>query len=76
MNVTQRVGPQGQITIPESLLDELGINPGDEVTFWRHDDYLALRPVHERPPLIGRFKGLGLVEAFDEERRRDRSHEP
>jgi AbrB family looped-hinge helix DNA binding protein len=28
-------GGKGQVVIPKELRDELGIEPGDEVSFWR-----------------------------------------
>ena len=36
-------GPKGQVVIPKELRDELGIEPGDTVTFRRHDDHVAVR---------------------------------
>jgi antitoxin PrlF len=73
--MTHRVGSKGQVVIPKELRDELGIEPGDEVSFWRHEDHVALRPAHDRPPLRGRFRGSGLSEAFEAERRADRARE-
>lgn len=60
--MTHRVGAKGQVVIPKELRDELGIEPGDEVTFWRHEDHLAMRPAHSRNPLRGRFAGSSLSE--------------
>ena len=42
--MTHRVGPKGQVVIPKELRDELGIEPGDEVSFWLHGDHVAVRP--------------------------------
>jgi AbrB family looped-hinge helix DNA binding protein len=61
--------------IPKHLRDELGIEPGDEVSFWRQDDHVAVRPV-ARPRLRGRFRDHDLLAVLDEERRRDRASEP
>jgi AbrB family looped-hinge helix DNA binding protein len=73
--MTHRVGPKGQVVIPKHLRDELGIEPGDEVTFWRDDDHVALRPAHPRPPLRGRFQSAGLSNILAAERRADRRRE-
>lgn len=73
--MTHRVGTKGQVVIPKELRDELGIEPGDEVTFWRHEDHLALRPTHGRRPLRGRFSGSSLTDVLEQERRADRARE-
>ena len=44
VGMTHRVGPKGQVVIPKDLRDELGIEAGDEVSIWRHDDHVAVRP--------------------------------
>ncbi len=71
MGMTYRVGPKGQVVIPKVLRDELGIEPGDEVNFWRDGDHLALRPVRPQP-LRGRFAGAPLAEILTAERTADR----
>jgi AbrB family looped-hinge helix DNA binding protein len=73
--MTHRVGPKGQVVIPKELRDELGIEPGDQVTFWRHDDHVAVRPTHSRPPLRGRFRGARLAHILEDEREADRVRE-
>lgn len=70
--MTHRVGPKGQVVIPKELRDELGIEPGDEVSFWRHDDHVAVRPASHRRPLRGRFEGSPLADALTAERDADR----
>jgi AbrB family looped-hinge helix DNA binding protein len=73
--MTHRVGPKGQVVIPKELRDELGIEPGDEVSFWRHDDHVAVRPASHRRPLRGRFEGTALVDTLTAERDADRRRE-
>ncbi len=73
--MTHRVGPKGQVVIPKELRDELGIEPGDEVSFWRHDDHVALRPAGRGRPLRGRFRGSRLVDELAQERANDRDRE-
>jgi AbrB family looped-hinge helix DNA binding protein len=73
--MTHRVGPKGQVVIPKELRDELGIEPGDEVSFWRHGDHVAVRPVGHRRPLRGRFRGSALTAELERERAADRGRE-
>lgn len=73
--MTHRVGAKGQMVIPKELRDELGIEPVDEVSFWRHGEHVTVRPPHRRGLLRGRFAGAGLCEVFDAERAADRARE-
>jgi AbrB family looped-hinge helix DNA binding protein len=73
--MTHRVGPKGQVVIPKELRDELGIEPGDEVSFWRHEDHVALRPTGRRRPLRGRFRGSGLTDELERARAADQARE-
>lgn len=73
--MTHRVGPKGQVVIPKDLRDALGIEPGDEVSFWRQDDHIALRPTRHRRNLRGRFAGSTLVEDLERARGADRRRE-
>lgn len=73
--MTHKVGPKGQVVIPKELREEFGIEPGDEVTFWRDGDHVAVRPAHSDRPLKGRFAGRDLVEDLERERAADRRRE-
>ncbi len=73
--MTHRVGPKGQVVIPKALRDELGLEPGDEVSFWRHEDHVALRPAGRPANLRGRFRGSKLTAELERERRTDRDRE-
>jgi len=73
--MTYRVGAKGQVVIPKALRDALGIEAGDEVTLWQHEDHVALRPATSRPPLRGRFRDVGLTDILERERRSDRERE-
>lgn len=61
--------------IPKQLRDELGIEPGDEVSFWRDGDHVAVRLTHARPPLRGRFAGSQLTGLLEAERAADRARD-
>ncbi len=63
------------MVIPKELRDEMGIEPGDEITFWREGDHVALRPTHHRAPLRGRFRGDQLADVLEAERAADRRRE-
>ncbi len=73
--MTHKVGPKGQVVIPKELRDALGIDPGDEVMFWREGDHVALRVATDRPPLRGRHRGLRLTAELERERAADRDRE-
>lgn len=73
--MTHRVGQKGQVVIPKHLRDQLGIEPGDEVSFWLEDGHVAVRPSRGRPALKGRFAGAGLTEVLIAERRSDQRRE-
>jgi len=71
--MTHKVGAKGQVVIPKELRDQLGIEPGDEVTFWREADHVAVQSARkELPSLKGRFAGADLVGELQQERRADR----
>jgi AbrB family looped-hinge helix DNA binding protein len=73
--MTSRVGPKGQIVIPQQLRTELGIEPGDEVEVWRDGDHLALRPVRSARPLLGRFAGDQLTDILSAEHAAERNRD-
>ena len=73
--MTHKVGPKGQVVIPKDLRDEFGIEPGDEVVFWRDGDHVAVRTVRGARPLRGRFAGRRLVDELEADRAADRRRE-
>jgi AbrB family looped-hinge helix DNA binding protein len=73
--MTHRVGPKGQVVIPKDLREALGIAPGDEVTFWRERDHVAVRAVRSDRPLHGRYSRRPLVKTLEAERDADRHRE-
>lgn len=75
MTATHRVGPKGQVVIPQELREELGIEPGDEVHFWLDGDHVAVQPTRVPAPLLGRFRGHNLTGALMAERAADRDRE-
>lgn len=73
--MTHRVGAKGQVVIPKDLRDQLGIEPGDEVNFWLHDDHVAVRPAQRRRPLRGRFSTSALTRELELDRASEMSRE-
>lgn len=73
--MTHKVGPKGQVVIPKDLRDEFGIEPGDEVTFWRDGDHVAVRPTRASVPLKGRLRGSGLTAELERERKAELERE-
>ena len=75
--MTHRMGAKGQVVIPKELREALGLEPGDEITFWREQDHVSLRRAWPLRPLRGRFAGLDvdLVAELQAERRLDRAQE-
>jgi AbrB family looped-hinge helix DNA binding protein len=63
------------VVIPQELREALGIEPGDEVSFWQEGDHVAVRPARDRQPLLGRFKGLPLMATLAAERDAERARD-
>ena len=62
---------KGQVVIPKELRDRLGIAPGDLVAFSLADRGVLVEPVGAARNLKGRFEGLDLTGALEEEHRRE-----
>jgi antitoxin PrlF len=73
--MTHKVGPKGQVVIPKELRDQLGLRPGDEVTFWRDGDHVAVRRLADAGPLKGRFSGRRLTGRLEQDHATDRARE-
>lgn len=76
----QRVTTTGQVTIPEEVREELGIEPGDEVTFAETEVGYV---VEKRAPTTAdgedpfdRYRGVALDRSVEETMRRLRGGYP
>jgi antitoxin PrlF len=82
--MTYKVGTKGQVVIPKSIRDRIGIRPGDQVVFDADGDQIRIRRAdHAAAAAADRIKGLrGLwsdgpsgTEALIDERRSERERE-
>jgi len=82
--MTHKVGIKGQVVIPKAIRDEIGIQPGDEVTFEPNGSEVRVRRVEDDPERraaeITALRGIwadtgGGTDELLEERRRERELE-
>lgn len=83
--MTHKVGIKGQVVIPKAIREEIGINPGDEVTFQPDGKEVRVRRVaddpHARERDIKSLRGIwkdtpgGGTTALEAERRKERELE-
>ena len=70
--MTYRVGPKGQVVIPKSMRDRLGIAPGDEVDFFLDGEAVRVEPIREQASLRGSLAGRGLLSELEADHRAER----
>lgn len=83
--MTHRVGIKGQVVIPKAIREQIGIQPGDEVTFEPEGRDVRVRRVEDdraqRMEGVKSLRGIwadtpgGTPEGLLEERRRERELE-
>lgn len=74
--MTHKVGPKGQVVIPKEMRDELGIRPGDRVSFWCDGDSVSVRRSDDVRSLFGCLPGEpSLIDDLMAARRFDRELE-
>lgn len=64
-----RVGSRGEVTIPKSIRDKTGLEPGVAVNFEPVDGGVIVRRNETRSGLRGRFAGSGMAARLLEDRR-------
>lgn len=82
--MTHKVGTKGQVVIPKAIRDQIGIEPGDEVTFEPDGKEVRVRRVMNNPAarareikaLRGAWAGAGVgTGVLLKERREEREAE-
>lgn len=62
-----RVTQKGQVTIPKAVREDMGLHPGDEVSFEETDEgYVLRKDVTDDP--FERWRGVAETDATVEER--------
>lgn len=67
-DMAQKIGPKGQVVVPKSIRDALGIGPGDEVVVSLTDGGALIQPVNAATSLKGIFAGSNMLEMLEHER--------
>jgi AbrB family looped-hinge helix DNA binding protein len=74
--MTYKLGPKGQVVIPKSIRDELGLHPGDELIVFEEDGEIRIRKAVSARDLRGILAdGPSLTAALEADRREERERE-
>jgi AbrB family looped-hinge helix DNA binding protein len=57
------IDPAGRVVVPKALRDELGLQPGRELTIRAHDGALVLEPLPTQVKLVRRGRRVVAVPA-------------
>ena len=66
--MAQTIDQKGQVVVPKSIRDALGIGPGDEVVVSLTDGGALIQPVNATTSLRGIFAGLNMLEMLEHDR--------
>ena len=69
--MTSKVGPKGQVVIPKSIRDQLGLNPGDRVVFVPQEGGVRVELARPITALGGSLAGRGLTKELEKEHTRE-----
>lgn len=70
MTETMKVGAKGQIVIPQSVREELGVRPGDRVSVRAEDGEVRVRRLLDLDSLVGCL-GPGRLEDLERDHREE-----
>ncbi len=73
-----KISPEGKADLPEQVLKDLGVGPGDQLAIEKTEDGFVLRPRRIDLSLLGylRDKIPPDVEPFDIHRFREQAYDP
>ena len=66
--MAQTIDQKGQVVVPKSIRDALGIGPGDEVVVSLSDGGALIQPVNATTSLRGIFAGSNMLELLEHDR--------
>lgn len=69
--MTHRIGQKGQVVIPKSIRDELGLKPGTDVEFEMTDKGVLIHEHRDVRSLGGIFSDTGMAQKLLEDRARE-----
>ena len=72
--LVSQLSTKGQVVIPASLREELGLEPGTQLAIEREGDAIILRPLTPAyiRSLRGYFRGTAMGELREREHRKDK----
>ncbi len=79
MSITSTVnfGAKGQVVIPRRLRTEFEIEEGTRAQVYAENGHIVLKPITAKylKSLRGKYKHLGLMKAFKQNRKEDRARD-
>ncbi len=68
-HMAQKLGPKGQVVIPKTIREELGIGPGDDVVVTLTQGGALVQSAYGLNSLRGALRGSGMLELLEQDHR-------